>query len=395
MGGLTFNDFNARIDIQDVLRDAGYQLNRRDGLRYPSYIQLGSDGRRVRGDKFIVTANGKCCFQPPERRNYNVISFIKTFPEKFAEYHPGMSTDRLVNLVCNRLLNQPVVERESVSVGGRREPKPFSIDDYDVHSFDCGDWESQKPFYAFFKNRGIDLATQRAFCGHFFLATKERSNGKKYTNLCFPMTEPAWPGKRIIGMEERSMPNREGKTAYKGIAEGSNAAEGLWIGRLCNGRSDKGFDRPIGGHEDVYWFESAYDAMAFYQLFRDKRQLDDAVFVSTSGNPSLGQMRGMLRETPDSYHHLCFDNDQAGHAFALNFALATDGRGFNSTDVEKLKSEFADMDKFDFDVATNRLNIDTSHLIRHLPEEPYKDWNEQLLGEQHKEVEQEKPHVKR
>ena len=32
--------------LQDVLIDAGYHLNRRDGLRYPSYVRLDSEGRR-------------------------------------------------------------------------------------------------------------------------------------------------------------------------------------------------------------------------------------------------------------------------------------------------------------------------------------------------------------
>ena len=73
---LTYNDFRDRIDIQDVLRDAGYHLNRRDGLRWPSYVRVGSDGRRVSGDKFIVTANGKGCFHPPEQKVYSVVSFI-------------------------------------------------------------------------------------------------------------------------------------------------------------------------------------------------------------------------------------------------------------------------------------------------------------------------------
>ncbi len=45
-GDLTYDDFLRRIDIQDVLKDAGYHLNRRDGLRYPSYVRLDGDGRR-------------------------------------------------------------------------------------------------------------------------------------------------------------------------------------------------------------------------------------------------------------------------------------------------------------------------------------------------------------
>ena len=63
---LTYNDFLQRLNIQELLVDAGYQLNKRDGLRYPSYVKVDSHGQRVRGDKFIVTGNGKCCFQPPE-----------------------------------------------------------------------------------------------------------------------------------------------------------------------------------------------------------------------------------------------------------------------------------------------------------------------------------------
>lgn len=80
MSELTYEDYKRRLSIQELLVDAGYRLNRRDGLRYPSYVRIDSDGQRVRGDKFIVTGNGFCCFQPPERKNYNVISFIKEHP---------------------------------------------------------------------------------------------------------------------------------------------------------------------------------------------------------------------------------------------------------------------------------------------------------------------------
>ena len=58
-GELTYDDFLQRLDIQDILMDAGYHLNKRDGLRYPSYIRMDSNGTRIRGDKFIVTPNSK------------------------------------------------------------------------------------------------------------------------------------------------------------------------------------------------------------------------------------------------------------------------------------------------------------------------------------------------
>lgn len=145
-GELTYDDFLQRLDIQDILMDAGYHLNKRDGLRYPSYIRTDSNGTRIRGDKFIVTPNGKCCFQPPQQKLYNIISFIKAFPEKFAEHRNGVSPDRLVNLVCNRLLNQPINDRPLHIIQPRRENTPFRLDDYDIHRFDVNDRETHKRF---------------------------------------------------------------------------------------------------------------------------------------------------------------------------------------------------------------------------------------------------------
>lgn len=162
---LTYDDFLDRLSIQEVLVDAGYHLNKRDGLRYPSYVRTDSEGRRVRGDKFIVTQNGKCCFQPPQQKVYNVISFIKEHPEMFSENKVGMSPDRLVNLVCNRLLNQPIEDRPSKITEPRKDGKPFNLNDYDIHKFNPQDRETQKRFYPYFKFRGIDLYTQYAFIG--------------------------------------------------------------------------------------------------------------------------------------------------------------------------------------------------------------------------------------
>ena len=140
-GDLTYDDYLRRLNIQDVLIDAGYRLNRRDGLRYPSYVRTDSDGRRIRGDKFIVTANGQCCFQPPQQKLYNIISFIKEHPQLFAEYRTGVSPDRLVNLVCCRLLNHPIEERSARILQPKRDIRPFDIEQYELHKFNPQDRE--------------------------------------------------------------------------------------------------------------------------------------------------------------------------------------------------------------------------------------------------------------
>ena len=320
MSTLTYTDFKQRLDIQDVLIDAGYTLNRRDGLRYPSYVRLGSDGRRIRGDKFIVTGNGLCCFQPPVQKNYNVISFIKEHPALFSDYTPGIDKDRLVNLVCNRLLNEPADVREAKGraiVKPLRDLPPFRIEDYTLHAFKGDDRESQKPFYPYFKPRGLNLTAQYAFHKDFFIASHTSPVGTTYSNLSFPMRIPGKDA--IVGFEERGRQKQDGK-AYKGMALGSNASEGLWM------------SSPLGislhDTKQVFLFESAFDAMAYYQLMMDKErnlskrerfELRSAVFASTGGSPAVGQMRGLIEQAPNATFHLCFDNDMAGEQFVASF----------------------------------------------------------------------------
>lgn len=345
-GDLTYDDFLQRLNIQDVLIDAGYRLNKRDGLRYPSYVRVDSEGKRVRGDKFIVMPNGKCCFKAQQQKVYNLISFIKEHPHFFTDYRVGVSPDHLVNLVCNRLLNHPIDERETRIIRPKQHVKPFDVADYEIHKFNPRDKENQKKFYPFFKHRGIDLYTQYAFHRDFCLATRQREDGLKYTNLAFPMTLPKDTG-TVVGFEERGRPRMDGSGSYKGKAEGSNSSEGLWIANL------KGPLSAVGG---VAWFESGYDAMAFYQL--NKEQIKShpglsskSVYVSTGGTPTDGQIRGMLSVTPEAHHYLCFDNDVAG-------------RGF----VEKFKE------------IARQMNLPTDN-IKVFPILPcYKDWNDALLG---------------
>ena len=350
MARLTYDDFKQRLNIQDVLVDAGYTLNRRDGLRYPSYVRLDSSGRRIHGDKFIVTANGQCCFQPPTQKNYNVIGFIKAHPEMFSDYKPGMDKDRLINLVCNRLLNNPIEDRETKIVTGHQQQTPFHLEDYTLHRFEGGNKETHKPFYPYFKPRGLNLGTQYAFRKSFYLAERATNDGKVYKNLAFPMTVPG-KDEKIVGLEERGRKKPDG-TSYKGIARGSNASEGLWIASPSATK--------LQDAKRVFLFESAYDAMAFYQILMGKdseldaeakKELSHGVFASTGGSPTTRQLEGLIRGAKDATFHIGFDNDDAGRKFAEQFkALA------------------------------EKENVAADRIVREEPSEGYKDFNEELLA---------------
>lgn len=350
MAKLTYDDFKQRLSIQDVLVDAGYTLNRRDGLRYPSYVRLGSDGRRIHGDKFIVTANGQCCFQPPTQKNYNVIGFIKAHPDMFSDYTPGMDKDRLVNLVCNRLLNNPIEDRETKIVTGHQQMPTFSLDDYTLHKFEGGNKETHKPFYPYFKPRGLNLGTQYSFRKSFFLAERQSEDGRVFKNLSFPMTVPG-KDDNIVGLEERGRKKPDG-TSYKGIARGSNASEGLWMG---SPEATK-----LQDAKRVFIFESAFDAMAFYQILMGKgssldaeakKELSHAVFASTGGNPSTRQLEGLIRNAKDATFHIGFDMDEAGRNFAEQFKTLAE-----------------------------KENVPSNRIVREETSPGYKDFNEELLA---------------
>lgn len=310
MSDLTFDDFYNRLSMQELLVDAGYTFNRRDGLRYPAYVKLDSSGRRIPGDKFLVTPNGKGCFKPPMMQVYGVVSFITEHPELFKEYRLGMDPYRLVNLVCSRLLNEPIEEREKRIIEPHKFQKPFDIKDYKLQHFKKYDFDNIKKFYPYFRTRGIDITTQKAFGNNFVLAGKKSSSGKLYSNLSFPLGIPGQ--KDIVGFEERGHPRIDGSSGYKGKARGSNSSEGLWVASPAGTQ--------LKDAKNVLWFESAYDAMAYYQLHsKTDKNIDKSVFISTGGTPTIMQFRGVIREAQSADHHLCFDNDIAGKQFVFNF----------------------------------------------------------------------------
>ena len=423
MGNLTYDDYMQRLTVQDILKDAGYVRNRKDGMRYPSFVRLDEHGQRIRGDKFIVTHDGRGCFQPPVQKTYNIISLIKEHPDFFPEYEVGMNLDLLVNKVCCRLLNTTYEDKERELREPAPEIRPFKLDEYRLTRLDKADRETWRPFYPFFKRRGIDIRTELAFRDTYVLAEKDHPDrtGVTYCNLSFPLTVPGGDG-AIVGFEERGWPRRDGSPAYKGKAAGSNGSAGLWIA------SPGGTE--LRDAKRVFLFESAYDAMAFFQLRReDDKGIGKAVFVSTGGNPTRAQMQGLLRTAPAAVFHLCFDNDEAGRQFAENFmAVAKEekphsdvAQAFKDTpghiqvdhekesalfrlpkdvqqkyfDVEELSEDLregylCDEDKEDlrarikegyrnFFAAVNGLIIQVE---RELPEEGYKDFNDELLGKE-------------
>jgi len=298
-----------RLNVQDVLYYGGYRQNKRDGLRYPTYVRLDNEGRRIRGDKFVCMPGNKTCFKPPVVKSYNIISLITSFPELFAESNSHKGAD-LVHAVCRSILNMPQEDRNTKVLQPQNQ-KPFDLKDYKVWQFQRYNYDSYRHFMPYLRERGISAATLESFGKDILVTQKEAEPDRKaYTNLSFPFHIPGQ--NKIVGLEERGRARLDGSSGYKGMAQGTNASEGLWIA------SPK--STPLKDAKHVYWFESGYDAMAYYQLHaRRDFNLDKAVFLSTGGNPSVMQFRGVINQATNACHHLCFDNDLAGKQYVMNF----------------------------------------------------------------------------
>ena len=384
MAQLTYDDYMEKISMEELLTHAGFKPMRGKGRLWPWYAQtyIDAGGKVETLDKFMISGSRSgMCSRPPEQKSYNLLSFIKTFPHYFPEYKPGMNLDKLVNDVCRTILNQPKEEsREEVIE--RLNRQPFELTHFDTIRYDREDRKCVVQFYPYFKGRGIDLLTQAAFADHFMLASNnQRKDGRQMFSLSFPYQQPGYD--QIIGMEQRGRPRKDG-TTYKGMALGTDSTNGLWIANLSG--------KPLAEAKKVMWFESAFDAMACYQLMRKSREDTHAVYVSTGGSVSKTQVAHMLEQAPEAEHHLCFDRDRAGVLYCCNFMLQKDGRNFTSSIndgslnfIDRTLPEQNDhveiaLQSFSMDKFREAMHLDDDKVVYHPCASGFKDWNDQLLG---------------
>ena len=137
--------------------------------------------------------------------------------------------------------------------------------------------------------------------------------------------------------------------------------------------------------ENIYFFESAFDAMAFQQLNRT-RLPENIALVSLGGTFSDNQVKGVIKRFPNARAFDCFDNDISGRSYALRLMAI----------VENMPMKITKTDSFLL-VETNGKSIevkpgksvssqilDSVPIKRKLghwsPPKNYKDWNDCLLN---------------
>lgn len=96
---------------------------------------------------------------------------------------------------------------------------------------------------------------------------KDKNAKNNFVNLGFPYRLPG--DKKCVGYEIR------GIGGFKSKASGTDSTNGMWIADFTQSKQEA---------KNIFIAESAFDAIAFYQIHRNRLPLMSSVFVSFGGS---------------------------------------------------------------------------------------------------------------
>ena len=371
-----FKALKARVGIDDAAYDLGYRVNRLAGVgRFVEMVL--PDGQGGHADSIVIShpreKAGQHYFRHSGAGSGDVISFIR---ENLHQFHETGKNDwEIVGKVMCRLANEPVPEISGGAyLGGKKRREDF----------DPTRWETQPMTYhlrngmSFMEPRGFTTDTLKAFAAHIVRIRDNESESFNDFNIGFPYREP---GKdTVTGYEIRGFGH------YKSKATGTNSTTAAWIVDLSTQQNPRAV-------RNVYFAESAYDIMAFYQANHNRLDLETCVFVSNGGTFSDRQVRGIMEYYPNARAVCCFDNDLAGRIYDLRMAALLDGKDIHV--VKKGEAVKLDIEGNDVLLPPDKVTLtELAKLVRLSgrvktckPPGEFKDWNDMIMRRPWKQLE--------
>ena len=144
--------------------------------------------------------------------------------------------------------------------------------------------------------------------------------------------------------------------------------------------------------KNVYFFESGYDAMAFYQVNKSRLILETSVFVSTGGTFSSQQIKGITDYYPQARFWDCFDNDIPGILYGVRMESQLSGQFINIVTTDdtvifqkganelRLKKEEVTLPKVREKIGLER------HVYVWKAPKAFKDWNDVTMNKPMKDL---------
>lgn len=364
---IVFSEIKAKVGIDDVAFALGYRIDKKAGVGKYYELVLGDPARP--SDKIIVRNTPDKASQFYFRRDGSKGDVVSLIRENINSFNVEGDNEwtRVANALA-KLSNTPVPKNEESMYLQKSNvsSKVFDPSRYSVYPVN----PDNLPYLL--KYRGLSENCVRDF-GMSLVLIRDNQNTKfQGFNIGFPYTDPETNA--LSGYEIR------GSGGFKSKATGTDSAHSAWIAEFPAGNPQN--------VKNVYFFESAFDAMAFYQM--NKARINNAPFavVSVGGAFNVSLAERIIKRFPLAKSWDCFDNDLAGQLYSATLVKATDKTAFeldSKDDVVSLK--FGDKtlqcpkDKFDFRLSAVTLGMQYSCGHWKSPNN-YKDWNDCLLGKQ-------------
>lgn len=369
---VNFKYLKAKVGVDDIAYHLGYRLDRSAGVgRYIEMVLPDTTGHK---DKLIIKNPKEKAAQTYFRRNGakggDVVSLIRENLNSFHE--SGRNEWEIIGKVMARFANEPIPDYGDslyLAKAGYSDNRVFDPKLYETKEIGS----DLSEVMAFFAQRGINEETVAVFAPFIKQIRDSCHTTYKQFNIGFSYTEA---GKdKVVGYEIR------GFGSFKSKAAGTNSTTGAWIADLSQGGEPADI-------RNVYFAESAYDIMAFYQLNHLRLDAAHSVFVSLGGTFSDGQVKGIMSHYPEAKAMDCFDNDLAGRIYGIRMAALLEGIRMNiHKEDSEIKITIGDKN---FDIPNDQLSIRELRKHVHIrynvgewkAAENYKDWNDQLMGKQ-------------
>ena len=365
-----FKGLKEKVGIDDIAYSLGYRINRKAGVG--KYIEMALlDNRGNHTDSIVIRhpkdKGSQSYFRHNGRGGGDVVAFIMENLGSFSD--SGINEWDKLGHIMTRFANEPVEETADgkylEKMGYKQEP--FDPSRYDVQPIT----EHLKNCMNYMLPRGFSEETIRTFAPYIVrLRDKQSENFKDY-NLGFPY--------RVAGQDEVVGYEIRGYNKFKSKATGSNSTTAAWI-------VDMSLNKNELAAQNVYFAESAYDIMAFWQANRLKLDMQTSVFVSIGGTFSDLQLSTIMKYYERAKAVDCFDNDLPGRIYSLRMASVLGDRHLNIVKTD----DFVMVSRDGKEVRISHDDTSLSELSKYFwipkrvcqwkPPEAFKDWNDVIMN---------------
>lgn len=359
-----FKSLKSRVGVDDVAYALGYRLDRKAGVG--RYIELVLGEGNDKRDTIIIRNPHDKANQTFFRRDGSkgdVITLIRENLNSF--FVTGKDDWQKVAKVMARFANMPEPEfrEDREYVRSASQHQQFDVDRYELRAI------TANRIPRILCDRGFNYDTVKAFEPFITMIHDMKNEGFDGYNIGFPYTKS--DDVDIQGYEIR------GLSGYKSKAAGTNSNSAAWVANISRAERDD--------VKNIYFFESAFDAMAFYQMNRLKLGKDSAL-VSIGGTFSDNQVLDVMQRFPKAKAHDCFDNDIPGRIYGLRLMALVGDISIKITKTEhglmvesKDKSIEITPGRSISSQVSKPLNLRVKTGEWTAPK-AFKDWNDCLLG---------------